>query len=641
MTVEACPPPEGATWATLLCCSEDNEGAVYFDDLVLVEKLPRPLLFYPHIGFHPNGAKSVLVGSEEDEGGGRFYLLDYSDHEVEGSVAYEGELRRIGRTKWLPYAWEADFTGFRREGVYRLLVRFRSGRGCLSRTFRIDRRIYDGVLEFVRNWFFVQRCGTEVPGWHGPCHLDDAAIRETRRGKPDFGKVVRHVNVAGGWHEGGGYNRHIGCVWLGIFPFAEAVDSLPLPEGLKRRLLDEARWGADWLLKMQAPNGMFYDSVNFWEWRRDEKTGKWTRVEHRLQPPDKETDNVPGTEDDRAIPLVGGYCGAPVSFCCWQALALARLALTVRNDDPAYARRLTEAARKTWEHFAAGKEPIRRDKFAFAHGAILWLDTYLRLLTNDDRYRKDAEGRIEALLSCQKPDGRFAVNPEAEGRIDWDFYYPLTYVLPLCDWAEHFPERRGEIVVALRKFLDFVEPRLNLTPFHQLGELVPENPRALPDLTPYNALNTYFSGAAGFLASVAMVLEEPKWLRYAEFQVQWVLGRNPRRVCMVEGLGWKTPGAIMNYLAFTRELSQRLIPGAVANGILGGGGPRYGAYVNDLEVDYPVFEFGLPNVVGYAYGWPIVLGQTGEYFFNEAWVLNQGWFSFGLVRVMRALRAQG
>jgi len=125
---------------------------------------------------------------------------------------------------------------------------------------------------------------------------------------------------------------------------------------------------------------------------------------------------------------------------------------------------------------------------------------------------------------------------------------------------------RDKIVGASRKFLAFVEPRLNLTPFHQMGELVPESPRALPNLTPYNALNTYLSGAAGFLASAAVALREPKWLKHAEFQIQWVLGRNPRRVCMVEGMGWKTPGAIMSYLAFTREKPQRLIPRGVAKG---------------------------------------------------------------------------
>jgi len=297
-------PPEGATWMTLLCCSEDNKGAVYFDDLLLVERLPKPLLFYPHIGFHPDGARSVLVGSEEDEGGGKFFLLDYSDHKVEGSVVFEGKLRRIESTKWLPYACEADFTNFRRPGIYRLLVRFRSGRGCLSRTFKIDCRIYDDVLKVVRNWFFVQRCGVEVPGWHKPCHLDDAVVRETRRG-PNFGRVIKRVDARGGWHEGGGFSRHIGCVWLGVFPLAEAVELLDLPEEVKVELLEEAKWGADWLLKMQIPNGMFYDGVYLWEWRREKRTGEWRKASLPSPlPPERETDNIPGTEDDRVIPFI-------------------------------------------------------------------------------------------------------------------------------------------------------------------------------------------------------------------------------------------------------------------------------------------------------------------------------------------------
>ena len=46
------------------------------------------------------------------------------------------------------------------------------------------------------DFFFVQRCGFDVPGWHKACHLDDAKL-------PDG----THLDVTGGWHSAGDYNK--------------------------------------------------------------------------------------------------------------------------------------------------------------------------------------------------------------------------------------------------------------------------------------------------------------------------------------------------------------------------------------------------------------------------------------------------
>jgi hypothetical protein len=42
-------------------------------------------------------------------------------------------------------------------------------------------------------WFYYQRCGTEVPGFHKECHTEDVVI------KTDGVKV----DVSGGWHDAG------------------------------------------------------------------------------------------------------------------------------------------------------------------------------------------------------------------------------------------------------------------------------------------------------------------------------------------------------------------------------------------------------------------------------------------------------
>ncbi len=47
-------------------------------------------------------------------------------------------------------------------------------------------------------FFYYQRCGMEIPGYHKACHLDDATDEAHQQ----------QFNLAGGWHDAGDYNKY-------------------------------------------------------------------------------------------------------------------------------------------------------------------------------------------------------------------------------------------------------------------------------------------------------------------------------------------------------------------------------------------------------------------------------------------------
>ena len=105
-----------------------------------------------------------------------------------------------------------------------------------------------------------------------------------------------HVDLTGGYHSAGDFHKHLGdnapvSVYGMISTYEnhrDFFDTIDRNENGRADLLDEAIWGADWLLKMVDP-----------------KTGHlWTNITNDIDYygiPERDTDGIIGTDDDRAI----------------------------------------------------------------------------------------------------------------------------------------------------------------------------------------------------------------------------------------------------------------------------------------------------------------------------------------------------
>jgi len=111
--------------------------------------------------------------------------------------------------------------------------------------------------ELAYRFYYYQRCGTEIPAFHKACHLDDSIMLDGT-----------YKDLTGGWHDAGDYNKYCGYT-------PESVYAL-------------AVWGAKYLKKCIDMNTLKLIATV------SSGYGYWGT-------PDKETDNIPQTGDERPV----------------------------------------------------------------------------------------------------------------------------------------------------------------------------------------------------------------------------------------------------------------------------------------------------------------------------------------------------
>ena len=215
-----------------------------------------------HVGYDCRAAKKAVIVAPEAAALERFKLLDESGREV-----LAGTVRRAGAVPgWQGrFFWSADFSGCRRSGVFRLVVSGPAVR-IASAPFAIRAGLLaDTCLSDILFYFKSQR--------------SSGAYDAFDRHVPFFGGRPGTVDVHGGWFDAAGddskYLTHLSyaaymnpqqqpqVVWnlLAAADLLRASASERL-RGLVRRIEDEARHGADFLVRMQDPGGYFYTTVH-------------------------------------------------------------------------------------------------------------------------------------------------------------------------------------------------------------------------------------------------------------------------------------------------------------------------------------------------------------------------------------------
>lgn len=214
-----------------------DRKTIYFKDLYLEtvepEKskgfaLEKNSIAYCHSGYMPDARKQALVQHTAAE---RFMLLDKS-----GRVVYEKSIIPCEDGFAL-----LDFSEVKDSGSYRIQVG-----ELVSKPFVIGHSAYRQAAWKALSFFYTQRCGFEVPGIHIECHLD-AFCRH-----PDG----RTIPIHGGWHDAADLSQSIdktADIVIAMLELAEA--SAEKEPGLSDRVLEEARWGLNWIMRTRFGDG--------------------------------------------------------------------------------------------------------------------------------------------------------------------------------------------------------------------------------------------------------------------------------------------------------------------------------------------------------------------------------------------------
>lgn len=211
------------------------------------------------LGYRPLSPKTAVWGSLTGQSTARFQLVDAETNQV---VWQREAGQAFGPYGPFRQTYRLNFSAFRQPGRYYL----RTDDGAQSPPFRISDDVYDGAADFCLRYMRQQRSGFN-PFLKDSCHTHD--------GYTVYGPMPdsTHINVSGGWHDASDYLQYITTSANATYHLLAALRDFPAAFGDQHQanglaganglpdVLDEARWGLDWLLKMHPSESVLFNQL--------------------------------------------------------------------------------------------------------------------------------------------------------------------------------------------------------------------------------------------------------------------------------------------------------------------------------------------------------------------------------------------
>jgi peptidoglycan/xylan/chitin deacetylase (PgdA/CDA1 family) len=210
------------------------------------------------LGYLPASVKVAVYISGDPGAEKTFTVFDaLTDRPV-----FRGDAVLFNGDVWgMKAAARLDFSGLTAAGGYYIVYG-----ATRSDNFRIGAGIYDGTADFILNYIRQQRCGYN-PFLADSCHQHDGMIVD----HPTLSGTV--IDVRGGYHDASDHLRYTATTATAVYQMMFAYMRSPEVYGDSHDaagsagangipdILDEVRWGLNWLLKMNPDSGMMFNQV--------------------------------------------------------------------------------------------------------------------------------------------------------------------------------------------------------------------------------------------------------------------------------------------------------------------------------------------------------------------------------------------
>ena len=210
------------------------------------------------LGYAPAGVKVAVLGCIRSAGADSFVLVNAQT----GRIAFRGNAgHSFGKYGPFTDSYRLDFSAFTTTGRY--VIR---AAGASSPEFPIGNDVYEGSADFCLRYLRQQRSGFN-PFLHDSCHLHD--------GYTLYAPVAdsTHIDVVGGWHDATDYLQYASTSANATWHLLAAYRDFPavfsdekLANGLDGKnkipdVVDEAKWGLDWLVKMHPRDDWLFNQI--------------------------------------------------------------------------------------------------------------------------------------------------------------------------------------------------------------------------------------------------------------------------------------------------------------------------------------------------------------------------------------------
>jgi len=574
-----------------------------------------------HLGYETAAPKHAVIQGHNGDDIQAFKVIDA----VTGKEILSGKTEKAGPVdQWKDWIyWTADFSVVTNSGTY--LLECATDKGAvrsfpfLVRSNLLEQYTLSGVIFYLKG----QRCSG----------LLDLADRNLK-----FADSTNTADVHGGWWDAtGDYGKHLSHLSFSTYfnpqqiPFTdwslfESYDALvrrgdPNFRQYKRRLLDEAMYGADYLVRVKSPGGSFYRSIGAGgpekkaEDRRIAKEGTGFAIKTNKNASFMGETRAVATADPTAYE-VGYRSGGGVAIA-----ALARAStypVSGEFSNATYLHTAEEAfdflEAHNVERLNDGKENIVDDYCA------LLAATELFKATRNEKYSVAADQRARSLMARLVASGPWTNYWRADDG-DRPFFHAADAGLPvvsLLKYSEIADGRtRVKVFETVRRSLEFelAITREVANPFGYGRQLVQSTngSRRTTFFYPHDAATApWWQGENARLGSLATAARmaapyfkddgafQRRLRAYAWDQLNWILGENPFDCSMLQGVGRNNP-----FYMFFDSYEYTPAPGGIVNGITGG-------YKNPHDID-----FNLPYAV---------TGRDEDWRWGEQWLPHASWY---------------
>ncbi|MBN8837046.1 MAG: glycoside hydrolase family 9 protein [Sphingobacteriia bacterium] len=213
------------------------------------------------LGYTTGGIKVAVWCSKQNTLIDSFQIIDSATKKI---VFKSGAGKAFGGYGPFNQTYRLNFSEFKKPGKY-----FIQCGKAQSPVFTIADDVYKGAADFCLQYMRQQRSGFN-PFLKDSCHTHDGYVLY---GLPVGIKDSTHINVSGGWHDASDYLQYSSTSANATYHLLAAYRDFPevfkdekLSNGLDGSngvadVLDEAKWGLDWLLKMHPSKNIMFNQL--------------------------------------------------------------------------------------------------------------------------------------------------------------------------------------------------------------------------------------------------------------------------------------------------------------------------------------------------------------------------------------------
>ena len=212
------------------------------------------------LGYQPNASKVAIWASKTNHIPEKFELIDQNEKVVYTST----KIKSFGAYGPFTATARLNFSDFKTPGKYFIRIA-----EVKSPVIIIGDEVYRNTADFALRYMRQQRSGFN-PFLQDSCHTHDGfVVYGAKAGIKDS----THFDASGGWHDASDYLQYSTTsanatyqLLMAYRDFPQAFADTKKANGLDGEngivdVLDEAKWGLDWLLKMHPKDNIMFNQL--------------------------------------------------------------------------------------------------------------------------------------------------------------------------------------------------------------------------------------------------------------------------------------------------------------------------------------------------------------------------------------------